>query len=503
MTSMHYDIFVSFKALDGEGKPTRDSALAKEIYEFLTARGFNVFYSRISLEQLGVSGYKRAIDDALDASRVLVAVGTSARHLDSQWVRYEWDSFYSDTLSGVKPDGRVFVYLENVELGALPRALRQSQAISHGAGSLEMLCNFVANALRCMPSGPAHSQTPVDVAASPSGQSAETSPRTGIAKSDRTEDIERQLNCRILGQEGAIARLAPWIRRLRLGIKRQSRPAAVFLFVGPTCTGKTKLAQEIARFVYGDPAKMVFMDMAQFGSPGSVSGFIGAPPGYAGDGQGLLSRALRDMPECVVILDEIGETHASVFGVVMRFLDESVVWDPDGPVRDGRGCIVIMTTNAGQTWFREELGKHPESLASMGALEKGALDAAVAELSKKGIGPEFLKRVDEVITFMPFSESTCRKLIDELLAGEVAKFGEKGIALSVADSARDNLAHRAYDRSLYEGARGAMRVVNEYLVGPAIDLASGGKYEGMPSAIAVTASADGEITLSVLPRQQS
>jgi hypothetical protein len=159
LLSQRYDVFVCFKHLDDHGRATEDAALAREVYDFLVARDFSVFFSNVSLERLGVSDYKRAIDQALDSARVLVAVGTSADNLDSKWVRYEWDSFFSDALSGVKPDARVFVYVNGVALTSLPRTLRQSQVINHGPGSLQLLFNFIANAFGKEPisSAPARS----------------------------------------------------------------------------------------------------------------------------------------------------------------------------------------------------------------------------------------------------------------------------------------------------------------------------------------------------------
>jgi hypothetical protein len=144
-----YDVFISFKNLDEDGMPTRDSFLAEEVYKYLVSKGLTVFFSNVTLEKLGIAAYKKTIDDALDGARVLVAVGTSGENLGSQWVRYEWDSFFNDILSCVKPAGRVFVYVENTESSALPRALRQTQTIVHAPGfsSLERLCNFIANAL--------------------------------------------------------------------------------------------------------------------------------------------------------------------------------------------------------------------------------------------------------------------------------------------------------------------------------------------------------------------
>jgi len=141
------EVFISFKNLGPDGRPTRDSELAKEIYDFLSTQGLRVFFSNVSLETLGVAAYKRAIDSALDSAKVLVAVGTSGENLDSQWVRYEWDSFLNDILSGVKPEGRIFGYVEDTPISSLPRSLRQSQVFEHGPGAMERLFNFVANAV--------------------------------------------------------------------------------------------------------------------------------------------------------------------------------------------------------------------------------------------------------------------------------------------------------------------------------------------------------------------
>lgn len=144
---MQYDVFISFKNLLPSGEPTRDSVLAREVHDHLAQNGLSVFLSNVALEQLGVSQYKRAIDDALDAAQVLVAVGTSRDHLESRWVRYEWDSFFNDILSDVKPSGRVFAYIEGLRMLDLPRSLRQAQTFVHGGPAKEALFNFIANAL--------------------------------------------------------------------------------------------------------------------------------------------------------------------------------------------------------------------------------------------------------------------------------------------------------------------------------------------------------------------
>jgi len=142
-----YDIFISFKNLDKNGEPTHDSVLAREVFDRLSACNFKVFFSPVSLEKLGVSAYKAAIDAALDSSSILVAVGTSPENLNARWVRHEWDSFHNDILDGVKPEGKIFVYVTGCVPNLLPRTLRQSQVFFKNEGGLEKLVKFITNSL--------------------------------------------------------------------------------------------------------------------------------------------------------------------------------------------------------------------------------------------------------------------------------------------------------------------------------------------------------------------
>ncbi len=142
-----FEVFICFKNTDESGRLTRDSELAEIIYTYLSKKGIPAFYSNISLENLGIAAYQSAIDNVLDRVNVLIAVGTSFENLDSEWVRYEWGSFYNDILSGRKKNGRLFVYTENLNVNELPRTLRQNQIIEHQDGSLESIYNFVFNSL--------------------------------------------------------------------------------------------------------------------------------------------------------------------------------------------------------------------------------------------------------------------------------------------------------------------------------------------------------------------
>jgi ATP-dependent Clp protease ATP-binding subunit ClpC len=304
--------------------------------------------------------------------------------------------------------------------------------------------------------------------------------------------IEEAINQHIRGQSQAIEKVMPWVKRLRFGLRRDNRPAAVFLFLGPTGTGKTQMAKELARYVYGSEDALLFLEMGQFQTKESMSGFIGAPPGYVGYGEGKLTNGLRDKPECVVLFDEIEKAHTEVFDALLRFSDEGLISDPAGPVRDGTRCILVMTTNAGQEWLQteylrvDEVMSTPAQLAETlakaredGALPGLLLNATREELSKRGFRPEFIGRVDDLVTFLPLDKQTCRQILDDVLRTEAAKLMDlKGIELKIEEPARDVLANLAVKRSLKEGARGIPRTVNEYVVSAVINVVTSKEEQG-------------------------
>lgn len=287
------------------------------------------------------------------------------------------------------------------------------------------------------------------------------------------KEIKDRINATIFGQENAVEKILPLINRLLIGIPRKNRPAGVFLFLGPTGTGKTQLAKELAKYVFGDEEMMIFLEMGQFQSKESMNMFIGASPGYVGYGDGKLTNGLRDKPECVVLFDEIEKADTQVFDALLRFADEGFISDPAGPVRDGRKCIIVMTTNAGQQWLRDYLRQNPDQRDNPDTFSLQLFNEAMKELQKKGFRPEFLGRVDERVTFLPLSKKTCRHIVDSVLKDEITQFIEiLNINIDVPNEVRDTLALFAYERSIEEGARAAPRTINELIVSPAIDLIS-------------------------------
>jgi ATP-dependent Clp protease ATP-binding subunit ClpC len=282
-------------------------------------------------------------------------------------------------------------------------------------------------------------------------------------------EIEASLRKNLLGQEHAIRQVLPWIKRLRFGFPRERGAAAVLLFLGPSGTGKTQLAKELARTVYGSEDDLIVLEMGQFNSKESINLFIGAPPGYVGYGDGKLTNGLRDKPQSVVLFDEIEKAHEDVWVALLRFLDEGLIGDPAGPTRDGRKCIVVLTSNIGA-----------DRLAAMLAPETGQSDWLSDEMEDairtEVMGylkrPEIYNRVDDKVVFRPFGADTYLAMVERFVALEARKFGEQfDVTVEVEREVVEWLAIEAA-RLRKEGARCVPRLANRFIVAPVIDVLS-------------------------------
>lgn len=302
--------------------------------------------------------------------------------------------------------------------------------------------------------------------------------------------IESELRDCILGQEAAIRQILPWIKRLRFGHPKERGPAAVLLFLGPSGTGKTQLAKELARVVYGSENELLILEMGQFATRESINQFIGAPPGYVGYGEGKLTNGLRDHPKCVVLFDEVEKANADVWVALLRFLDEGLIEDPAGPTRDGRHCIVVMTSNLGGEEFARVLGDGRDGSDS---LEEAALESVIKKVVMPYFKlPEIYNRVDGKVVFLPLTDGTYETLVRREVDREVEKFRAlHGIDLRVDPAVIDWLGHLAKEKRS-EGARSVPRLINQHVIGPVIDWVTGDS--GGSSSISLVLRADRSTT---------
>lgn len=277
------------------------------------------------------------------------------------------------------------------------------------------------------------------------------------AETGRLLRLEQLLHEIVIGQEAAVSAVARAVRRARAGLKDPRRPIGSFLFAGPTGTGKTQLARALAQTLFGDPDAMVRFDMSEFMEPHSVSRLIGAPPGYVGyEEAGELTKAVRRRPYSVILLDEIEKAHPEVFNLLLQLLEDGRLTDSHGKTVDCRNTIIIMTSNLGTgfTVRRRKMGFLDEP-AGRGAQPAagGHLLAAV----RGALRPEFINRIDEIVTFHPLEREHLAQIAGLELAKVAERLAEQELRLEVTAAARDYLVEKGTDPVF--GARPLRRVI--------------------------------------------
>ena len=210
-------------------------------------------------------------------------------------------------------------------------------------------------------------------------------------ETEKLLDMENILARRVVGQKDAVVAVSDAVRRSRAGIADPNRPTGSFLFLGPTGVGKTELAKALAEFMFDDESAMVRIDMSEYGEKHSVSRLVGAPPGYVGhDAGGQLTEAVRRRPYTLVLFDEVEKAHSDVFDVLLQVLDEGRLTDGQGRTVDFRNTVIILTSNLGAGGDREQI-----------------MDAV-----KAAFKPEFINRLDDVVTFEPLSSELLEGIVD-------------------------------------------------------------------------------------------
>jgi ATP-dependent Clp protease ATP-binding subunit ClpB len=279
--------------------------------------------------------------------------------------------------------------------------------------------------------------------------------------------IEDRLRERVVGQDEALMLVANAVRRSRAGLGDPRRPIGSFLFMGPTGVGKTETARALAAFLFDDEKAMVRIDMSEYMEKHSVARMIGAPPGYVGyDEGGQLTEAIRRRPYAVVLFDEIEKAHPEVFGILLQVLDEGRLTDGKGRTVDFRNTVLIMTSNVGSDLIQE-----------MARRETRQGKDALMEVLRRTFRPEFLNRIDEIVTFETLKPEQLGKIVDIQLRELQARLAERRITLDLTDEARKVLAERGWDPVF--GARPLKRTIQRMIENPlAVQVLAGSFREG-------------------------
>ncbi len=271
------------------------------------------------------------------------------------------------------------------------------------------------------------------------------------AEMQKLLQMEDNLRGRVVGQDAALESVADAVRRARAGLQDPNRPIGSFIFLGPTGVGKTELARALAEFLFDDERAMIRIDMSEYMEKHSVARLLGAPPGYVGyEEGGQLTEAVRRRPYSVILFDEIEKAHGDVFNVMLQLLDDGRLTDGQGRTVDFRNTVVIMTSNLGT-----------QLIQGGDASNDPILRERIWEVLRNHFRPEFLNRIDEVITFNPLGREQLKFIVEIQLASLKKRLAERGIALELTDAARDIVAEEGYDPTY--GARPLKRAIQRLI----------------------------------------
>ena len=292
--------------------------------------------------------------------------------------------------------------------------------------------------------------------------------RMAEAEGKRLRNMGAELKKVVIGQDGAIEKMVKAIQRNRVGLKDPNHPIGAFMFLGPTGVGKTYLAKRLAEKMFGSKDALIRVDMSEFTESFNVSRLVGAPPGYVGyDEGGQLTEQVRRHPYSIVLLDEIEKAHGNVFNLLLQVLDEGRLTDGNGRLVDFRNTVIIMTSNAGTRQLKEfsrGVGFNAGGItnaANMDSKDKQYARSIIQKSLAKQFSPEFLNRLDEIITFDQLDLDAIKRIIDIELAGLHKRVAELGLTISLTDTAKEFVATKGYD--IQFGARPLKRAIQTYI----------------------------------------
>jgi ATP-dependent Clp protease ATP-binding subunit ClpC len=280
---------------------------------------------------------------------------------------------------------------------------------------------------------------------------------------ERMLKIEEELHRRVVSQNDAISAIARAVRRSRAGLKDPRRPMGTFLFLGPTGVGKTLLARALAEFMFGEEDALIQIDMSEYMEKHAVSRLVGAPPGYVGyEEGGQLTEKVRRRPYSVLLLDELEKAHHDIFNILLQIMEEGKVTDSYGRKVDFRNTILIMTSNVGADLIKKQgtLGFAVHSEETDHDRLKKSLSGAV----EREFRPEFINRIDEIVTFNYLNREDMNQIIDIEVSGLRKRLAEQFIGLELAEDARQFLIDKGYNPDF--GARPLRRTISRQIEDP-------------------------------------
>ncbi len=285
--------------------------------------------------------------------------------------------------------------------------------------------------------------------------------RMAQAEGIKLAGMKDDLQAKVIAQNAAIEKLVKAILRSRVGLKDPNKPIGTFMFLGPTGVGKTYLAKELARYMFGSSDALIRIDMSEYMEKFTTSRLVGAPPGYVGyEEGGQLTEKVRRKPYSIVLLDEIEKAHPDVFNLLLQVMDEGRLTDSYGRIIDFKNTVIIMTSNIGTRQLKD-FGRGV-GFATQNQLDDKEFSRSVIQKAlKKSFAPEFLNRVDEIITFDQLSLEAITKIIDIELKGLYNRIESIGYKLVVDDKAKEYIASQGYD--VQYGARPLKRAIQTHL----------------------------------------
>ena len=277
----------------------------------------------------------------------------------------------------------------------------------------------------------------------------------------RLRNMKQELTGKVIAQDCAIEKLTKAIQRSRVGLQNPNKPIGTFMFLGPTGVGKTLLAKELAKFMFGSADALIRIDMSEYMEKFTVSRLVGAPPGYVGyEEGGQLTERVRRRPYSIVLLDEIEKAHTDVFNLLLQVMDEGRLTDSYGRTVDFRNTVLIMTSNVG-TRELKDFGAGIGFAKDERAGDKQYSRAVIQKALNKRFAPEFINRIDEIINFDQLGKEAIIDIVDLELEQIVKRVTELGYSIELTNEAKQFLADKGYD--VQYGARPLKRALQNYI----------------------------------------